>query len=159
MPDKQVFKVRLEKAEDSEACGIWVPFDVLRVFGTKARVPVRGTINGFPYRSSVAPMGGRHIMAVNRGMREGANIKAGDMVDVVMERDSEERTVAVPEDLAEALAVDPTAKAAWEKLSYTHRKEYARELEGAKKPETRARRLAKTLNALKAVGAEKRKGE
>src|SRR5688500_13491790 len=59
------FRVLLEKAEGSEATGFYVPFDVLKVFGTRARVPVRGTINGFPFRSSIAPMGeGRHCMVV-----------------------------------------------------------------------------------------------
>lgn len=142
------FRVVLEKAEDSSACGITVPFDVQKVFGTKARVPVRGTINGFPYRSSIMPMGGRHMMAVNKQMREGAGVAAGDTVTVVMERDDESRTVDVPPDLAKALRADKAAKAAWEKLSYTHQKEHVRALEEAKRPETRTRRLESTLAML-----------
>jgi hypothetical protein len=149
MSEKQVFKVRLEKAEDSEACGIYVPFDVQKVFGTKARVPVRGTINGFPYRSSIAPMGGRHIMAVNKGMREGAKIKAGDLIAVVMDRDTEERTITPPGDLEAALKNDPAAQAAWERCSYTHKKEFVLAIEDAKKPETRSRRIQKTLAELR----------
>ena len=72
------------------------PVDVLEVFGTRARVPVRGTINGFPFRSSLMPMGGCHMMPVNKTLREGAGVEAGDMVEVVMERDDEKRTVEVP---------------------------------------------------------------
>lgn len=155
MSEKQVFKVRLEKAEDSEACGIWVPFDVQKVFGTRARVPVRGTINGCPYRSSLAPMGGRHIMAVNRGMRDGAKIKAGDLVEVVMERDTEERIITPPKDLAAALKGDAVARAGWEKCSYTHRKEFVLAIEDAQKPETRARRIQKALEGLRAKVTKK----
>jgi hypothetical protein len=87
------FRVVLEKDPNSIATGITIPFDVQKIFGTRARVPVRGTINGFPFRSSIFPMGkdGCHMMAVNRGMREGAKATAGDLVSVVMERDNEPR--------------------------------------------------------------------
>lgn len=152
MSEKQVFSVILEKDPDSDACGICVPFDVKALFGTKARVPVRGTINGFAYRSSIMPMGGRFLMAVNKALREGAKVKAGDLVAVVMERDEAPREVAVPADLKGALAADPAAKGAWEKASYTHRKETVLAIEEAKKPETRARRVAKALEELRAKG-------
>ncbi|MEW6758633.1 MAG: DUF1905 domain-containing protein, partial [Acidobacteriota bacterium] len=89
----------LEKAEDCEACGVWMPFAALEVFGTRARVPVRGTLNGFAFRSSLSPMGGRHILPVNRQMREGAGVQAGDAVEVVLERDDGPRTVTLPPDL------------------------------------------------------------
>lgn len=147
------FRVVLEKDPDSTATGITVPFDVQKTFGTRARVPVRGTINGFPYRSSIFPMGkdGCHMMAVNRGMREGAKAKAGDLVSVVMERDNEPRVVTPPADFARALKASQAALAAWERLSYTHRKEYAKAIEEAKKPETRARRIEKAIAALAAA--------
>jgi hypothetical protein len=146
------FRVVLEKDPDSTATGITIPFDVQKTFGTRARVPVRGTINGFSFRSSIFPMGkdGCHMMAVNRGMREGAKAKAGDMVSFVMERDDEPRVITPPEDLARVLKANKAALAAWERLSYTHRKEYAKAIEDAKKPETRARRIEKTIAALTA---------
>ena len=146
------FRVELEKDPDSTATGITIPFDVQKTFGTRARVPVRGTINGFPFRSSIFPMGkdGCHMMAVNRGMREGARAKAGDIVSIAMERDDEPRVVTPPADLARALEADKAASAAWERLSYTHRKEHAKAIEEAKKPETRARRIEKTIAALTA---------
>ena len=104
MADKKLrFKVKLEGMDGSSVAGLVPPFDVVETFGTRARVPVRGTINGFPFRSSLAPMGGRHIMAVNKTMREGANAGAGDVVDVVMERDEEERTVEAPPELEKEL--------------------------------------------------------
>src|ERR1700686_2111360 len=97
MAEKKLkFTVKLEGEEDSSAAWMNAPFDVTEVFGTRARVPVRGTINGFPFRSSLMPMGGCHGMAVNKTMRDGAKAKAGDLVDVVMQRDEEQRTVEAP---------------------------------------------------------------
>lgn len=142
------FKAVLEQDDKTTACGIWMPFNVPEVFGTRARVPVRGTINGFPFRGSIAPMGGRFIMGVNRGMREGARVKAGDLVEVTLERDTEPRVMEPTPDLAEALRADPAAKAAWDTMSYTHKKEFVLAIEDAKKPETRTRRVAKAIEEL-----------
>ena len=83
---KLKFKTKLVGQDGSSVAAVRFPFDIQEVFGTIARVPVRGTINGFPFRSSLMPMGGCHYMAVNRTMREGAGCKAGDTVSVVMER-------------------------------------------------------------------------
>src|SRR5215831_52322 len=96
---KLKFKVKLEGMPNSEVAAFSAPFEVMEVFGTKARVPVQGTINGFPYRSSLMPMGGCHRMVVNKTMRAGAGVKAGDTVNVVMERDGSERTVVPPPEL------------------------------------------------------------
>jgi len=90
------FRVKLDGREASQVAAITPPVDVPEVFGTRARVPVRGTMNGIPFRSSLMPMGGCHMMPVNKALRESAGVKAGDIVDVVMERDDEERTVEVP---------------------------------------------------------------
>lgn len=145
------FRAVLEKDTDSEATAIALPFDVAKAYGSRGRVPVRGTLNGFAFRSSVFPMGGGcHWLVVNRNMREGAKIKAGETISVVMERDDEPRIITPPDDLARALKANKAALAAWDKLSYTHRKEYARAVEEAKKPETRARRIEKTIAALAA---------
>ncbi|MDT4954563.1 MAG: hypothetical protein QOJ02_2701 [Acidobacteriota bacterium] len=151
MSTQKRFRVVLDKDDKSEATGIAIPFDVEKVFGTRARVPVRGTINGFPFRSSIFPMGGGcHFMAVNKATREGAKAKAGDTISVQMERDEEPRVITPPQDLARALKASKQAQSAWEKLSYTHQKEHAKAIEEAKKPETRARRIEKAITQLEA---------
>jgi len=148
--DKKLrFKVRLEGKDGSEVAWMNAPFDVEKTFGTRARVAVRGTINGFAFRSSLMPMGGCHGMAVNRSMRDGAMAKAGDVVDVVMERDTEVRTVEAPPELAKELARNKTARERWEKSSFTHKKEMARSIAEAKQEETRKRRLAKVIDVLR----------
>ena len=150
MPTKR-FKVLLEKDENSEATGILIPFDVLKVYGTRARVPVRGTINGFPYRGSIFPMGGgQHYMIVNKNLRAGAKAQGGETISVVMERDDEPRIITPPTDFARALKANKEARATWQKLSYTHQKEHALAIEEAKKPETRARRIEKAISQLAA---------
>ncbi|MFL6209522.1 MAG: YdeI/OmpD-associated family protein [Pyrinomonadaceae bacterium] len=145
------FRVPLDKHESSEATGIKIPFDVQKVFGSRARVPVCGTINGFPFRSSVFPMGGGcHFMAVNKETRAGAKAKAGDTITVVMQRDEAPRVITPPPDFARALKANKDARAAWDKLSYTHRKEIVQAIEAAKKPETRQRRIEKGIAELTA---------
>ena len=151
------FRVLLEKHDSSEATGIRIPFNVEKEFGTRARVPVRGTINGFAFRGSIFPMGdGHHYMAVNKDIRAGAKAKGGDTVSVVMERDEEPRVITPPEDFARALKTNKAASAAWDTLSYTHRKEYAKSIEEAKKPETRARRIEKAIAMLSVSGKSKK---
>jgi len=150
MAEKKLrFKVKLEGVEGTVVAWLNAPFDVQKTFGTRARVPVRGTINGFPYRSSLMPMGGCHGMAVNKAMREGAKAKARDVVDVVMERDVEERTVELPPELKKELAKSKVAKERWDTLAFTHKKEMALSISGAKQEETKKRRLAKVVQVLK----------
>jgi hypothetical protein len=144
------FKVKIEGKEAGVVAAITPPFDVVEAFGTRARVPVRGTINGFPFRSSLMPMGGCHMMPVRKSLRDGARVAPGDIVSVVMERDEAERTVAAPPVLKKELAKNKTAQANWDKLSFTAKKEIASSITGAKQEETRARRLAKTVDILKA---------
>jgi hypothetical protein len=143
------FTVKLQSEAGSSAAWLDAPFDVQETFGTKARVPVRGTINGFPFRSSLMPMGGCHGMAVNKTMREGAKCKAGDTVKVQMQRDTEERTVEIPPELKKELGKYKQAKANWDKLAFTHKKEMAKYIVEAKQEETRKRRLAKVVEVLK----------
>jgi hypothetical protein len=142
------FRVLLEKHENSEATGFTIPFDVQKTYGTRARVPVCGTINGFPYRGSIFPMGGRYIFVVNKELRANAKAKGGDQISVTMERDDEPRIITPPADLARALKANRAAQAAWDKLSYTHKKEHARAVEDAKRPETRVRRIEKAIAQL-----------
>jgi Bacteriocin-protection, YdeI or OmpD-Associated/Domain of unknown function (DUF1905) len=143
------FRAKIEGKEVGIVAAIAPPVDVPTFFGTRARVPIRGTINGYPFRSSLSPCGTRHLMPVNRVLREGAGVQPGDIVEVMMERDEEERTVDAPELLKKALAKNKAAQANWEKLSFTHKKEMALAIVGAKQEETRTRRLAKIMGILK----------
>lgn len=110
---------------------------------------MKGTINGYPFRSSLMPMSGQHRMIVNREIREGAGVKAGDTVSVVMERDQVERKVEIPAPLKKELAKSKAAKDRWTTLSYTQQKEMARFITETKQEETRTRRLAKVMDVLK----------
>jgi Bacteriocin-protection, YdeI or OmpD-Associated/Domain of unknown function (DUF1905) len=150
------FKVKLERYQDTQVLHVYLPFDVFEVFETRARLAVKGAINGFPFRSSIFPMGGgKFYMVVNREMREGAKVKAGDTVEFAMEKDDEPRSIATPPDLLKALNARKSVKALWDKMSYTHRKEYIGAIEEAKKPETRARRIAKTVEMIAAMNEPK----
>ena len=143
------FKVKLFGQPGSEVAALQPPFDVAAVFERKGRVPVKGTINGFPFRSSLMNMGDGHMMVVNAQLRQGAQCKAGDTAEVIMELDEEKRTVEVPADLKKIIDRDPKARESWSKLSFTHQKEYIWEIEGAKKPETRKKRIAAMMDALR----------
>jgi hypothetical protein len=114
------------------------------------RFPVRATVNGYSWRTSVARMRGEFLVGLNRAVREGAGVTAGDSVEVELELDTEPREVAVPQALAVALERDAAAKAAFDAMSFTHRKEYARWVEEAKREETRERRIAQALERLRA---------
>jgi hypothetical protein len=146
------FRALVKRREGGDVCSIDIPFDVEKTFGARGRVPVRGTLNGAPFRSSAFRMGGDcHFMVVNRQMREAAGVRGGETVPVLMERDTEPRTIDPPADFARALKGDKEARAVWDKLSYTHRREHVEHIEEAKKPETRARRIEKSI-ALLAAG-------
>ena len=119
---------------------IELPLDVRKEFG-KARAPVKVSINGYRYRSTMAVYGGRYYVPVRRERREAAGVEAGDVVRV---------TIAPDTDLAAALAKNDLARAQWENLSYTPKKEYAEAILQAKKPETRARRIQNVLKDLSA---------
>lgn len=124
-----------------------VPFDVKREFG-KARPPVKVSVNGHSYRSTVSVYGGKYYLPVRRERREEAGLKAGDIIRVTVALDTEVRTVTLPRELSAAFKKNGAARERWEKLSYTHKKEHADAILGAKKPETRARRVEKTLAML-----------
>lgn len=113
------------------------------------RFPVRATINGHSFRTTVTRMRGEFLLGLNREVRESAGAEAGDNVEVAIELDTAPREVDVPEALANALADDPAARATFDALSFTHRKEYARWVAEAKRAETRDRRVAKTLEELR----------
>ena len=118
-------------------------------FGVRGRVPVKGTINGYAFRSSIFPIGdGTHYMAVNKTVREGAKVAAGDRVKIVMETDAAPRTVDIPPDLNRELSKSIAARVRFDKLSYTQRKEYVQWIESAKRSETRTRRLKQVIARL-----------
>ncbi len=127
--------------------------------GAKARVPVKGTINGFPFRSSFFPTGnGTHYMVVNKEVRAGAKAAVGESVTVVLEVDTAPRVVTLAADLKKALAKNKKAKAAFDKMAYSHQKEYVGYIEEAKRPETRAKRIEKTVEALSSLGKKEDNG-
>jgi hypothetical protein len=125
-----------------------VPLDVPTLFGGR-RPPVRGTLNGAPFRSTIARYGDAFYLGVNRELRSRAGAEAGETVVVELERDDEPREVELPAELAEALAADARALATFDALSYTHRKEYADWIEEAKREETRRRRIEKAVVMLR----------
>jgi hypothetical protein len=114
------------------------------------RFPVVATINGYTWRTSVARMGGEFLLGLNRDVRQSAGVDTGDEVDVTIELDTAPRDVEVPEALAAALATDPQAKAAFEGMAFTHRKEYARWVAEAKREETRQRRAQQAIEMIRA---------
>ena len=149
MATQQKFRTKLLGMKGMETAVLKPPFDVPKTFGRKGRVAVKGTINGFAFRSSLMNMGDGHMMVINKDLRAGAKCKAGDTVSVVMQIDEAKRTVEVPAWLKKIIAADAKAKAAWEKLSFTHQKEYVREIADAKREETRDKRVAQMINNLR----------
>jgi hypothetical protein len=149
MTDEITFEATVERAPDSAACGICVATaDVVRWFGRKSRVPVVATINGYSYRSSLSPMGGGHVLPVNGEVRKAASVAGGDRVRLTLQLDEGERTVEVPDDLAQALA-SARMRGAFDAMSFTHRKEWVRAVLDAKRPETRTKRIADCVAAMR----------
>jgi bacteriocin resistance YdeI/OmpD-like protein/uncharacterized protein DUF1905 len=113
------------------------------------RFPVVAIVNGYTWRTSVARMGGEFLVGLNKEVRAGAGVAAGDTVTLELKLDTEVRTVEIPPALAEALDTDPEAKATFDGLAFTHRKEFARWIEEAKREETRARRVTQALDMIR----------
>jgi hypothetical protein len=114
------------------------------------RFPVVATVNGYTWRASVVRMGGEFLLGLSKEVRQGAGVEAGDEVDVIVELDTAPREVEVPEALAAALAADPEAKTSFDRMAFTHRKEYARWIADAKQEQTRQRRLGQALEMIRA---------
>jgi Domain of unknown function (DUF1905)/Bacteriocin-protection, YdeI or OmpD-Associated len=131
------------------ATGIEVPEEVVTALGSR-RPPVRATIGGYTYRSSVASMGGRYLLPISAEVRGRAGVAAGDEVDVELELDTEPREVAVPPDLAELLEREPGAKRTFEGLSYSRKQRLVGPIADAKTAETRQRHLDKAIGQLRA---------
>ncbi len=130
------------------ATGLQVPDDVVEALGAGKRPPVVVTVGGYTYRTTVAPMGGAFWVPLAAEHREAAGVQADEEVDVSVVLDTAPREVGVPEDLAAAF--DDAVRAQFDALAYSHRKEWVRWVEEAKKPETRAARIEKTVESLRA---------
>jgi hypothetical protein len=127
-----------------------IPKEVAAKLGLKGMPKVQAMIAGTPYRGSLMPMGdGTYCLGVLKSIQEAAGVGQGDTISIELELDTAPRTVELPADLARAIKGDKQATAAWEALSFTGKKEMARALEEAKRPETRERRLAQALEALR----------
>lgn len=139
--------LRFETTLESSAGGaIKIPFDVREIFG-RARPPVLVTINGFTYRSTVATYGGEYYVPLKKANAAAAGVAAGQPTTVVVEPDEQPREVAVPADLAAAID-EAGLREQWDRLSYSHQREHVEAIEGAKRPDTRARRVVKAVDML-----------
>jgi hypothetical protein len=142
------FRTTVQQAGKT-ATGIQVPEAVVEALGSGKRPPVKVTINGYTYRSTVAVVGGAHMVGVSAESRAGAGIAGGDEVEVDVELDTAPREVAVPADLAAALDAEPNARRTFDKLSYSNKSWHVLQVTGAKSEETRQRRIAKSVATLK----------
>jgi hypothetical protein len=144
----QTFTATLLKDESMDATGIEVPVEVVQALGAGKRPAVTVTIGDYSYRTTVAPYAGRNLIPFAKEHRERSGISPGDAIEVTLELDTAPRTVEVPDDLAAALAARPGARDAFDRLSYTYRKEHVRSVESAKAAETRQRRIARIVEEL-----------
>ncbi len=151
MTKKQTFIATIQNASGASGGGAFVevPFDVEEAFGSK-KPKVRAMIEGVPYRGLLVRMGGpNHMLIILKGIREQIGKTFGDEVKITVEPDTEPRLIEIPKDLMKELKKDKEAKVFFDKLSYTHQKEYVRWVEEAKKEETRQNRIVKTIEMLK----------
>ena len=132
------------------ATGIEIPAVVVEELGGGKRPPVRVTIRGYTYRSTVAVLGGRYMVGVNAEHRAAAGVNGGDVVDVEIELDTEKREVELPADFAAALDAEPAARKTFDALSNSNKSWHVLSIDGAKTNETRQRRIGKSIAALRA---------
>ena len=146
-------EARFQATIDTEGSGTFVdvPLDVPAVFG-RVRAPVVVTVNGHAWRSTVMRYGDRYFLPLNRTNREAAGVAAGDTVSVGLASDDAPRTVEVPDDLAAALDAAPGARVAFDARSFSHRREWVEWVSGAKRPETRERRVRGVVEQVLARG-------
>ena len=151
MTKKHTFKATIQNASGASGGGAFVevPFDVEKTFGSK-RPKVKAMIEGVPYRGLLTRMGGpNHILIILKEIREQTRKTFGDEIQVSVELDTEERVIDIPKDLLKEMKKDMEAKNLFDKLSYTHKREYVMWINEAKKEETRQRRIVKTMEMLK----------
>jgi len=144
------FEAVIMKPENIDSGFIEFPFDVQKEFGRKGQIKVKAYFDGFEYRGSLVKMGHHcHIIGLNKKVRDAISKNTGDRVNVVIIEDTEVRKVEIPMDLTLVLAENKEALALFEKLSYTHRREYVEWIMSAKKAETRSSRINKCIGLLK----------
>src|SRR5262245_53709544 len=143
------FRARVEPAEPMR--GLEVPHQVVEALDGGKRPRVIITIHGHSWRSRVAIMRGRFLLGLSNANRQAAGVVTGDEVEVELELDPEPPTVSVPPDFARALDADPAARAAYERLSHSRKREHVHAIEGAKRPVTRRRRIERALATLEAA--------
>ena len=144
-------KLRAElRSTGKTTTGFEIPEAVVDELGGGRRPRVAVTVNGNTFRTSIAPMGGRYLLGLSADRRQAAGVEAGDVLDIDVALDTAPREVVLPDDLAAALAADPQAQAYWRTLSYSSQSWHALQVAGAKKPETRAARIAKSVATLRA---------
>jgi bacteriocin resistance YdeI/OmpD-like protein/uncharacterized protein DUF1905 len=131
------------------AMGFEVPAAVVEKLGAGKRPPVTVTINGYTYRNTIAVLDGRYMIGVSAEHRGPAGVKGGETVDIDLELDTAPREVDVPPDLAAALDAQPAARATFDKLSYSNKGWHVLQVTGTKNPETRARRIERSIEALR----------
>jgi hypothetical protein len=140
------FRVTLESS--GTAVGMEVPAEVVESLGQGKRPPVKVTVNGFTFRTTIGAMGGRSMIAINAANRTGAKVSGGESVEVTLELDTESRELPVPADLAKALKGNAAAKKSFDSLTPSKKKAIIVSIEGAKTADTRQRRLDKALSDL-----------
>ena len=145
---KTTFTAVVLKDDNVNAPGLPVPAEAVAAMGSGKKPKVKVTLNGYTYRSTVAAYSEVFMLPLSADHRQAPGVQAGEAVEVTIELDTEPRTVEVPDDLAEALAESPGARAAFDGSSYSIRKEYVRQVESAKAQETRLRRIAGIVNKL-----------
>ncbi|HZY79309.1 MAG TPA: YdeI/OmpD-associated family protein [Cyclobacteriaceae bacterium] len=135
--------------QDGNKAGIVVPDDAVEKLGAGKRPPVNITINKFTYRNTVAVMGGKYMIGVSQAIREQANVKGGDKVEVTLELDTKPREVVLHPDFRKALATSKTAQKFFDTLSYSSKLRFTIPIDAAKTDETRNRNIAKAIDNLK----------
>jgi bacteriocin resistance YdeI/OmpD-like protein/uncharacterized protein DUF1905 len=140
---------------DGSMCFIPLTFDPRTVFG-KLRAPVKVTVNGHTYRSTIAAMGGPPCVPLRKSNREAAGLEGSETVNVRLDLDTELREIEPPSDFVTALKASPPAWTRYQELSFSHRREHVEAIVGAKKPETRARRIANAVRVIVARPARQR---
>ncbi len=148
MTKKQTFTATIQNAGGGGAF-VEVPFDVEEAFGSK-RPKIKAMIEGVPYRGILTRMGGdHHLLIILKEIREQIGKTFGDEVKITVEPDTEPRVIDVPAELKNSFKTEKEAKAFFDKLSYTHQREYVMWINEAKREETRLNRIVKTIQMLK----------
>ncbi|MCB5165034.1 YdeI/OmpD-associated family protein [Streptomyces bambusae] len=141
------FSAQVEPPEPMR--GLEVPPEVVAALGGGARPPVTITVNGHSWQSRIAILRGRHLLGLSNANRQAAGVEIGEQVEVDVELDTEPRVVVEPPDFARALDDDPAARAAYDGLSHSRKREHVHAIESAKRPDTRLRRIEKAITTLR----------